>query len=207
MTMMQILLLGASAYFAFKIYEHIQTLQDPIGEDKKEATKKVYEQKSVKSVEAFSPFSAEELIEKADNAFENKDYKKALAFLQEADAKDENNPETLYKIGYIFQEQKDYDRAITYYKKALEFDKKNEYIHNSLASIYRNNKEYVSAQMHIRHSLAINDKNPVTYFNYANLLVDMDSKDEAIEMYKKALELDPDLTQAKEEIDKLNEAK
>ena len=199
MSLIQLLLLGASAYFAFKIYEHIETLEEP----NKKGVNNTSKPKPTQN--AFSPFEAEELIEKADEAFEKQDTKKALALLQEAEAKDENNPDTLYKIGYILQNDGNYDDALTYYKKALELDKDNEYIYNSMASIYRHNKEYTSAQMYIRSSLAINDENPVTYYNYANLLVDMGNEEEAINMYKKALELDPDFKEAKEEIEKLNE--
>ncbi len=203
MTLFQLMMLGASAYFAFKIYEHIQTLEEPKNRGVNNTSKPTKQ-----TTEAFSPFEANELQEKADEAFEQNDEVKALAFLQEASVKeDSNNPDTLYKIGYILQNQDNYDDALTYYKKALELDKNNEYIRNSLASIYRHNKEYVSAQMHLRESLAINDENAVTYYNYGNLLVDMDSKEEAINMYKKALELDPEFEQAKEELEKLNETK
>jgi len=201
MSELQLLMLGASAYFAFKIYEHIQTLEEPT--DKKVNNR--YQPKQTK--EAFSTFDASELLEKADVAFEENDNKKALALLQEANEKDSNNSDTLYRIGYILQNDGNYDEALTYYKKALELDKENEYIHNSIASIYRHNKQFTSAQMHLRSSLAINDENPVTYYNYGNLLVDMDSKEEALHMYERALKLNPELTQAKEEIEKLNEAK
>jgi tetratricopeptide (TPR) repeat protein len=57
--------------------------------------------------------------------------------------------------------------------------------------------------MHLRSSLAINDKNAITYYNYGNLLVDIDNTDEAINMYKKAIEIEPDFKEAKEELEKL----
>ncbi|MCW8953734.1 MAG: tetratricopeptide repeat protein, partial [Sulfurimonas sp.] len=78
------------------------------------------------------------------------------------------------------------------------------YIHNSMASVYRANGEFVSAKMHLTESLEINNENPVTYYNYGNLLVDMQHPDEAKEMYKKALEINPDFDEAKEEFDKLS---
>ncbi len=63
--------------------------------------------------------------------------------------------------------------------------------------------EFTSAKMHLHASLEIDDKNPITYYNYGNLLVDMQRDEEAIEMYKKALEINPEFTEAKEEIEKL----
>ena len=203
MTILQLLMLGASAYFAFKIYEHIQTLQDPKSGNSNSNNTNYRNNQPVKTVDSFSPFSAKELIEKADDAFEEQDFKKALAFLQEADAKEVNNPDTLFKIGYILQNQDDNDNALSYYKQALEVDKNNEYIHNSMASIYRQKKEFTSAQMHLRESLAINDSNAITYYNYGNLLVDMDNKEEAINMYKKAIEINPDFEEAKIELEKI----
>lgn len=197
MTIFQLLMLGASAFFAFKIYEHIQTLQEP---DEQRDTSNENEQKSAKT---FSPFDPEVLVEKADESFEEKDFQKALALLIEADAKDPQNSEILFKIGYILQQTNDNEEALKYYKQALEIDKDNEFLHNSIASVYRANGEYISAKMHLSASLDIDDSNPVTYYNYGNLLVDMKHLEEAKAMYEKALELNPDFSQAKEELEKL----
>lgn len=197
MTIFQLLMLGASAFFAFKIYEHIQTLQNP------EETGDEVNDSQEKSAVAFSPFSPEALVEKANKAFEDDDKVKALAFLNEANAKDSNNPDILFKIAYILQQQNDDQEALKYYKDALFLDGNNEFIHNAMASIYRKNGEFTSAKMHLHASLEIDDKNPITYYNYGNLLVDMQRDEEAIEMYKKALEINPEFTEAKEEIEKL----
>ena len=197
MTIFQLLMLGASAFFAFKIYEHIQTLQEP--EDQNNTPQPTEE----KSAETFSPFSPEALIEKADVAYEEEDYKKALALLHEANAKEENNEEVIFKIAFILQKSGDNQEALKYYKDAVSLDRDNEYIHNAMASIYRENKEYTSAKIHLKASLEIDDTNPITYYNYGNLLVDSESLEEAKTMYEKAIELNPDFEEAKEELEKL----
>lgn len=189
MTLFQIIMLGASAFFAFKVYEHIQTLQDPA--PKREDT-------------PLSSFDPESLIIKADEAFESGDLQKALTLFTEANAKKSQNSDILFKIGYILQQLDKKDEALNYYKEALEMDKDNEYIHNSIASVYRSKEEFVSARMHLSASLDINDKNPITYYNYGNLLVDMKHIDEAKEMYKKALEINPEFKEAREELQKLS---
>jgi len=194
MTIFQLLMLGASGYFAFKIYEHIQTLQEP------DDLNKTQDNSTAKS---FSPFSPEALVEKADKAFEENEFERALALLNEADAKEPNNDEILFKIAYILQKTNDNNEALKYYKEALKVDKNNEFIHNAMASIYRSNGEFTSAKMHLKDSLAIDSTNPVTYYNYGNLLVDMQLQEEAIEMYKKAIELKEDFKEAKEELEKL----
>lgn len=195
MTIFQLLMLGASAYFAFKIYEHIQTLQDPESEN---------ENKREKDAQTFSPFDANELIEKADTAYNEEDYPKALALLNEANIKDINNEEILFKIAFILQKSGDNNEALKYYKDALSLDKKNEIIHNAMASLYRLNGEYTSAKIHFKASLDIDGDNAITYYNYGNLLVDIKSNEEAIMMYEKAIELNPDFSEAKEELEKIS---
>ena len=197
MTVFQLLMLGASAFFAFKIFEHIQTLQNP--KEKQDTSN----QDETKSADTFSPFDPEALIEKADEAFEEKDFQRALALLSEADAKEPNNAEILFKIAYILQQSNDNDEALKYYKRALGIDKENEFIHNSMASIYRANGEYTSAKMHLYESLEIDNSNPITYYNFGNLLVDMQHPEEAKDMYQKALDINPDFSEAKEEREKL----
>lgn len=197
MTLFQIIMLAASGYFAFKIYEHIQTLKD-VSQEEETSSEDV-----PRTAEAFSTFSPESLIQRADEAFENDDKEKALALLIEANAKDKNNEDTLFKIAYILGQQGNLDEALEYYKEALDLDERNEFVHNAIASIYRQKEEYASAKMHLNASLEIDDTNPVTYYNFGNLLVDMNKKDEAIKMYEKAVELQPDFDEVKEELEKL----
>lgn len=197
MTLFQIIMLAASGYFAFKIYEHIQTLKD-VGQEEEESS-----EDTPRTAEAFSTFSPESLIQRADEAFENDDKEKALALLIEANAKDKNNEDTLFKIAYILGQQGNLEEALKYYKEALDLDEGNEFVHNAMASIYRQKEEYASAKMHLNASLEIDNTNPVTYYNFGNLLVDMHKNEEAIKMYEKALELQPDFDEVKEELEKL----
>ena len=202
MTLLQIIMLGGSAYFAFKIYEHIQTLQDPENNNQNNYNEPVSQEED-KSADAFSPFSYSELVDKADDAYEDGDAQKALSFLYEADVKAPDNAEILFKLGFISASVDDNMSAIRYYKRSLDIDKTDEFVHNSLASVYRAEGEFASAKMHLNDSLEIDDANPSTYYNYGNLMFDMDNEEVAIEMYKKALELNPEFTQAQEELEKL----
>ncbi len=203
MTVFQLLMLGASAFFAFKIYEHIQTLQEPQDNNYDDTQ----ENEQNRSADAFSTFSPEALVQKADIAFEAEDFVRALALLNEANAKEPNNSEIIFKIAYILQKSGDNEESIKYYKQALELDKENEFIHNSMASIYRENSEYTSAKIHLKASLDIDGENPITYYNYGNLLVDMENFEEAAMMYEKAIELNPDFLEARDELAKLDSEK
>lgn len=188
MTLFQLLMLGASAFFAYKIYEHIQTLKDP----------EVSEQED--NTTAFDP---RQLLDEGDAAMQNGDYQKALAIYSEANYKEPKNAETLFKMGYALAQQDRDDEALEYYKEALSLDENDTYIHQAIASLYRKMGEYASARNHLNKSLALDENNPITYYNYGNLLVDMKHLDEAKEMYKKALELDPDFKEAKAELEKI----
>jgi tetratricopeptide (TPR) repeat protein len=183
-------MLGASAFFAFKVYEHIQLLQQDPQQEKDER--------------ALSSFDPQALLIRADEAFESGDMQTALLLYKEANAKEAQGSDSLFKMGYISQQLNNKEEALDYYKEAAKGDANNEYIQNSIASIYRANEEFVSAKLHLSASLNINDRNPVTYYNYGNLLVDMKHLDEAKEMYKKALEINPDFKEAKEELEKLD---
>ena len=194
MTLFQLMMLGASAFFAYKIYEHIQTLKD------------TQEEGEGRTQEAFSTFDSDNLLQKADEVMEQGDLQKALAICSEANYKEKNNPETLFKMGYVLAQQNRDDEALERYKEALELDKNNTYIHQAMASLYRKMGEFASARNHLNTSLEIDENNPITYYNYGNLLVDMQRLEEAKEMYKKALSLDKDFKEAKEELKKLEEA-
>jgi len=204
LTLLQLMMLGGSAYFAFKIYEHIQTLQDP-----KDAPRDSRDNNSHKrdtpelQSNTFSSFSAEELVQKADEAFGEGDAKKALSFLIEADVKAPHNVEILFKLGFISASAGDAMSAIGYYKRSLDIDKNDTVVQNSLASVYRSQKEFASAKMHLNDSLEIDDTNPITYYNYANLLCDMGNEDVAMDMYTKAIELNPEFQEAKLELQRL----
>jgi len=197
MTIFQLLMLGASAFFAFKIFQHIQTLQDP------QPNSQDGNEDGPRSADAFSTFDSSSLIEKGDEALEGGDLQKALAIYSEANIKEPNSIETLFKMGYTLGLQDRDDEALEYYKEALKLDKDNSYIHQAMASIYRKNGEYASAKLHLNSLVELDDSNPITYYNYGNLYADMEHMEEAKRMYLKALELNPDFKEAKEELEKL----
>ena len=197
MTIFQLLMLGASAFFAFKIFQHIQTLQDP------QPNSQDGNEDGPRSADAFSTFDSSSLIEKGDEALESGDLQKALAIYSEANIKEPNSTETLFKMGYTLGLQDRDDEALEYYKEALKLDKDNSYVHQAMASIYRKNGEYASAKLHLNSLVELDDSNPITYYNYGNLYADMEHMEEAKRMYLKALELNPDFKEAKEELEKL----
>lgn len=195
MTIFQILMLGMAAFFSYKVYQHVQNLEDNDQNDKP----------TPRSQNGFSPFDPEQLVKKADEAFMAGDLQKAFALLDEANVKDPSNPDILGKMGYISAQEERDNEAISYYQEALGIDKYNDTMHNALASLFRKIGDFPKAEEHYKKALEIDDEYDVTYFNYANLLVDMNQYDEALKMYEKALELNPELEEAKAEIQKIKD--
>ena len=198
MTIFQLLMLGASAFFAYKIYEHIQTLKDS------ENSTEIETDERPRTAEAFSTFNASSLVDKADEARENGNLDKALAIYSEAKIKEANNAEVLFKMGYTLSLQERDEEALEYFKEALELDSENPFTHQAMASIYRKEGEFTLAQECLEASLELNSDDRVTFYNYGNLLVDMKKFDKAKEMYLEALKIDPDFKEAQTELDKLS---
>lgn len=186
MTLFQILMLVATAFFAFKIYEHVQQLEEPADRENRRK----------------EPDPAD-LVERADDAYDRGDLGAAKALLAEADVLAPDTPEILNKLAFILAREGDEERAVEHYERSLQIDDGDDLAHNALASLYRKRGDYGQAREHYEAALAIDDSYEVTYFNYANLLVDMGEKEEAKAMYAKALELKPDFMQAKFELEKL----
>ncbi len=191
MSVFQILMLAVTAFFAYKVYEHINTLEDP--------------PEPKPSRDSLSSFDPEILMEKADEAVTQNDFKRAAALLQEAQVKAPQNTEILNKLGFVLAHNADLQAAIETYLKSLAIDESDDVAHNAIASLYRRTSEFEKARQHYERALEIDDAYEITYYNFANLLVQMGEKEQAVEMYEKALELKSDFSEAAEELAKLRE--
>ena len=108
-------MLGASAFFAYKIYEHIQTLQEPVDANNEKTSAPVPE----RTAEAFSTFDSTSLIEKADEVRESGDLQMAMAIYSEANIKEPNNAETLFKMGYTLSLENRDEEALEYFMDCI----------------------------------------------------------------------------------------
>jgi len=186
MTLFQLLMLCASAFFAFKVYEHIQTLQQPQQNSKDDDVTDV-----------------SSLMDEADAKMSEGDFNKALIIYKEANYQQKDNPDILFKIAYSLMQQDRDEEALEYLNDALKLDKTSTAIYQALASTYRKLGNFEMAKNSLNSSISIDGSNPITYYNYGNLLVDEKEFEEAKKMYKKALELDPDFKEAQEELSKI----
>lgn len=186
MSTFQILMFAATLFFAYQIYRHVQTLEDS---DSKHVQSDIPEPAAV---------SASALVDEADRAYERGEMENAKASLEEASRIAPENPEILNKLAFVTAKAGDRLNAIELYERSLALDENDDLTHNAIASLYRLERAYERAQDHYLKALEIDDTYAQTYYNYGNLLVDMGEIDEARTMYKRALELQSDFSQARE---------
>ena len=190
MTVMQIILLVASAFFAFKIYEHAQGLQDP------DETQNQPQEETI---------DIEALVEEADKAYDAGHLLEARELLKQAHEHDRSIPELSQRLGFIMSKMGNHDESLKLYKHSLSLLLEEEdVIHLAIASELKALGRLDEAEEHYKRAIELDDKYEVTYFNYANLLVEMKRIAEAKMMYEHALEIEPDLEAAKEELERLN---
>lgn len=188
MSVFAIIMFAATLYFAYQIFMHVQSLEDvsPVNDEK-----------------AGEKLSVNELVQEADEAYQNEDFKTAQEKLGAAYLTQPQNIEILNKLAFVHAKRGDVQLAIDLYNRSLGMDENDDLTHNALASLYRTNGSLVLAKEHYEKALIIDDAYAVTYYNYANLLVDLGENDQAIAMYLKALELDSDMSDAREALENL----
>lgn len=186
MNIFQVIMLLIAAYFSYQVYLHINKLED-----------------ANSTTSNGSEASTSDLVQKADESFLDGEYKQAVLFLQEAYAKDPQDFEVLSKLGYVTAMGGNNEQALMYYNKALQIDPSDVSLLNKTASVYRSLKQYDKAKALLEKSISLEPNNKVTYFNYGNLLSDMDNKAGAVTMYQRALQIDPGFKEAKDEIENI----
>lgn len=188
MSVFAIIMFTVTLYFAYQIFMHVQSLEEspPANDEKSEEISDV-----------------NQLVQEADEAYQNEDFKTAQEKLGAAYLTQPQNIEILNKLAYVHAKRGDIQLAIDLYNRSLGLDDNDDVTHNALASLYRTNGSLVLAKEHYEKALMIDDEYAVTYYNYANLLVDLGETKQAEDMYLKALELDSEMSDAHEALENL----
>ena len=192
MNLFQLMMLGAAAFFAYKVYLHIQSLEEPTPNESND---------EVKSEIDFTKHDTQLAL--ADSALESEKYDEAIEQLKNVLDIDDRNTETLNKLAFAYSKLGDTRNGLKYYERSLSLDDSDDVTHLAFASLLKEIREYDKAQEHYLRAIKIDDTYEITYFNYANLLVEMGEIDEAKVMYKRAINLKADFNQAKFELEKL----
>jgi len=195
MTLFQLIMLAAAAFFAYQVYAHIQNIDEDAEPESLREIEEIQEA-------ALTP-SFDERIEEADKTYMDGDIAGAKEQLEKIVNDFPSMAEGLNKLAFILSKQGEDDEALLYYRASLRIEENDDMTHNAIARLLASMKKYEEAEEHYKAAIMIDDNYELTWFNYASLMVLMKDKDRAKEMFEKALEIDPDFDEAKEELEKL----
>ena len=194
MNVFQLLILAAAAFFAYKVYEHIQTLESS-------------DENSARDEDINDNIDHDkyaQLVEKIEEDMQAQNYAQVIEHSHTLLEQKENDVEVLNSLAYAYMKEGNSRNALKYYERSLALDNNDDITHLAFASLLKEIREYKKAKEHYLEAIRIDDTYEITYFNYANLLVEMDEIEEAKKMYKKAITLKADFNQAKFELTKLS---
>lgn len=194
MSTFAIIMLAGTAFFAYQIYQHVNTLEDK--EEKKG-------EDLIPPVEFSSHSSAEDLIVEADEAYGEGELERAQNKLMNANILFPNNTEILNKLAFVNGKRGNTQKAIELYQHSLQLDENDDLTHNAIASMYKVEGSLLLAKEHYQKALQIDDAYAVTYYNYGNLLVELGKHEEAKMMYDRALSLQEEFPEAREALESL----
>jgi Tfp pilus assembly protein PilF len=208
-TLFQLILLGATAFFAWQIYKFVSGLRDDAPNLPSESeSPRARAEAAQKRVEQPTPAPVEgndvnALLAKADNAYADNNLTDARVYLERAEKHDPDNPEVLNKLAFVLFKHGENEEALRKYERSLAIDPGDDLTHNAAAEVLRKLGRYDEAQEHYKAAVDIDENFAETYFNYGELLREKNDIDGARMMFEKALELDPDYAEAKTALEQL----
>lgn len=160
----------------------------------------------------------EQLLNKAQSAYSNKEYSKSLGFLNEVLESDAKNVQALFLIANIFHIKGEISKAIKAFKRVLEVDENHTDASISLSVLYNDigyydeaKKIFQTASQRVKinsddDSLDdnhINKKFSLKHYEMAELYFTYNRYDEALFEYNKSIKLDPANLEARIKIAKV----
>lgn len=128
---------------------------------------------------------------KAALAYEARgDYEKAIEHLQHALRINPNYVQARIKLGEIYTVLGRFQEALVEFKTALAIRPKYTYadVHNNIGYIYERLGDIKQAKRYYKRAISLNPRFGKAYYNLGNVLLDQKKYDEAIAMYRKAIE-------------------
>ncbi|HUU80230.1 MAG TPA: YcaO-like family protein, partial [Acidobacteriota bacterium] len=128
---------------------------------------------------------------------------KALKYFEQAlmlDPKEEDIPSIYSYIGLSLKNMEKYKEALAALEKAKSYDSERTDIFNLMGFCYFKLKEHKMAIQCFRKVLELNPSSAIDYANIASNYRDMGERDKAIRYYRFALELDPSIDFARDNL-------
>jgi ribosomal protein S12 methylthiotransferase accessory factor len=134
------------------------------------------------------------------------DPEKALQFFEQAldlNPKEEDIPSIYVYMGLCLKDLDQYREAVAALERAEHFDRERTDVYNIMGFCHFKLKEHEKAIDCFKKVLDLNPTSAIDYANIASNYRDMGKKDQAIAYYRLALELDPSIQFAKENLMRL----
>jgi len=113
----------------------------------------------------------------------------AIQYYLKAISIDPNHENTLFELGYAYNEKKEYDKAIEYYNRVLAINPRAKDALNNIGLSYEYKKDYVTAESYYRKSIAVDPSYGLAWESLGYALYYQYKDNEAIEAWKKAASL------------------
>ncbi|MFH1714661.1 MAG: tetratricopeptide repeat protein [Elusimicrobiota bacterium] len=106
--------------------------------------------------------------------------------------------EIYYNLGVIYFQNKDNEKALNEFEKSYNINPRSLQTLYALGNIYISEPKYFERGINVlERSIMFDDKNPIAFNNLGFLYSKIGRKDDSRKMYLKALEIDPNLIEAK----------
>jgi len=90
--------------------------------------------------------SLDEILEKADEYYQSKQYRESMQMYLKYHEEDPKNPWVLFRLGNCYSLLNELETAVQFYKKSIELAPKNHHAFNNIGSIYFRLKDYTKAK-------------------------------------------------------------
>lgn len=127
--------------------------------------------------------------------YEKKDPRKAIEYYKRTIEKDPNYAIAYYGLGNVLEGLKEEDEALANFKRAIEISPEYADAYNAMGNILYNQGKYEEAQTLYEKCLEVNAEFKWAYINLGRLCAKKDPQ-KAIAFYRKAIETDPNYTDA-----------
>lgn len=99
--------------------------------------------------------SLDEILEKADQYYQAKQYREAMEYYLRYNAEDSKNPWVLFRLGNCYSLLNELNTAIEFYNRSIELAPRNHHAYNNIGSIYFRLKDYKKAKQAWNKALEI----------------------------------------------------
>lgn len=127
----------------------------------------------------------------------------AFKNFQQAMRLDPDYSDCYVNMGYYYATKGEPQNAITYFKKAISIDPKHFIAYNNLGAAYADQELYAEAIPYYQKALELGFKKPGVYHNLGIAFAKTGRPNEAIANIREALRLDPELADAKKNLDEI----